>query len=85
MTEVLRPVDPAAGLASLHADLLLADRRLKLALRRVLLEASICQSTLELLSLHYLRMQLHGELPEPTPDPLPFLPYATPVASTLVH
>jgi hypothetical protein len=85
MTEVLRPVDPTANLESLRLDLALADRKLELALRRVLLEAKVSQSTLELLSLHYLRLQLHGELLEPTAETVPAMPLALAGASTLIH
>ena len=57
MTEVVGPVDPEVGFDLLRFDLEIAERKLELALRRVLADTLVSQSTLELLSLHYLRLQ----------------------------
>jgi hypothetical protein len=58
MTEVLGPADPEAGLDLLMIDLEIAGRKLDLSLRRVLADGLVSQPTLELLSLHYLRLQM---------------------------
>jgi hypothetical protein len=58
MTEVLGPSDPEAGPELLGIDLEIAGRKLELSLRRVLAGALVSQPTLELLSLHYLRLQM---------------------------
>jgi hypothetical protein len=58
MTEVLGPVDPEADEEVLRLDLAIAERKLELALRNALADAQISQATLELLSFHYLRLQL---------------------------
>ena len=58
MTEVLGPSDPEAGPELLGIDLEIAGRKLELSLRRVLAGAMVSQPTLELLSLHYLRLQM---------------------------
>ena len=57
MTEVVGPVEPEVGFDLLRFDLEIAERKLELALRRVLADTLVSQSTLELLSLHYLRLQ----------------------------
>jgi hypothetical protein len=63
MTEVLAPADPEGDPDLLRADLEIAERKLELALRRVLADALVSQATLELLSVHYLRLRLRlGEL-----------------------
>ncbi len=63
MTEVLGPADPEDDPDLLRADLEIAERKLELALRRVLADALVSQATLELLSVHYLRLRLRlGEL-----------------------
>lgn len=58
MTEVLGPADPAAGPAALRADLGRAERGLELRLRRALADALVSRPTLEVLSLHYLRLRM---------------------------
>ena len=58
MTEVLGPSDPEAGPELLGIDLEIAGRKLELSLRRVLAGALVSQPTLELLSLHYHRLQM---------------------------
>ena len=58
MTEVVGPVDPAAEEEVLRLDLAIAERKLELALRDTLADAQISQATLELLSFHFLRLQL---------------------------
>jgi hypothetical protein len=58
MTEVLGPVDPTAEGEVLRLDLAIAERRLELALRNALADAQMSEATLELLSVHYLRLQL---------------------------
>jgi hypothetical protein len=57
MTEVLGPVDLTAE-EVLRLDLAIAERRLELALRNALADAQMSEATLELLSFHYLRLQL---------------------------
>ena len=72
MTEVVGPVDPEVGFDLLRFDLEIAERKLELALRRVLADALVSQSTLELLSLHYLRLQPRlKELEELSRRPVP--------------
>lgn len=58
MTEVLGPSDLEAGPDLLGIDLEIAERKLELSLRRVLADGVVSQPTLELLSLHYLRLQM---------------------------
>jgi hypothetical protein len=58
MTEVVGPADPEADFDLLRLDLEIAERKLDLSLRRVLADALVSQPTLELLSLHYLRLQM---------------------------
>ena len=58
MTEVLAPAAPDEDFGLLRLDLEIAERKLELTLRRVLADAGISQPTLELLSLHYLRLKL---------------------------
>jgi hypothetical protein len=66
MTEVVGPADPEAGLDLLRIDLEIAERKLDLSLRRVLADALVSQPTLELLSLHYLRLQMRPKSPGAT-------------------
>ena len=68
MTEALGPDDPEVGFAFLRVDLEIAERKLELQLRRVLADALVSQPTLELLSLHYLRLQMRLRELAPT-DP----------------
>ena len=78
MTEIVGPVDPEVGFELLRFDLEIAERKLELALRRVLADTLVSQSTLELLSLHYLRLQPRlreleelSRRPAPAPAGLP--------------
>jgi hypothetical protein len=61
MTEVLGPADPEGDPDLLRADLEIAERKLELALRRVLADVLVSQATLELLGPHYLRLRLRLE------------------------
>jgi hypothetical protein len=67
MTEVLGPADPESDPELLRADLEIAERRLELALRRALADASVSRATLELLGVHYLRLRLRLEEGRPEP------------------
>lgn len=58
MTEVLAPAAADEDFGLLRLDLEIAERKLELTLRRVLADTGISQPTLELLSLHYLRLKL---------------------------
>ena len=80
MTEALGPDDPEVGFPFLRVDLEIAERKLEFQLRRVLADALVSQPTLELLSLHYLRLQMRLRELAPT-DPPP--PAVRPVATKL--
>ena len=67
MTEVLAPAAPEEDFGLLRLDLEIAERKLELLLRRALADPLVSQATLELLSLHYLRLQLR--LKELAPRP----------------
>ena len=58
MTEVVGPAEPDDDFDFLRVDLEIAERKLELRLRRALGDPLVSQATLELLSLHYLRLQL---------------------------
>ncbi len=81
MTEMVGPVDPHAGEEVLRLDLAIAERKLELTLRRALAEAQVSEPTLELLSVHYLRLQLRldelGELPPSATATMPPRPEQT--------
>ena len=88
MTEVLGPADPSTGFAALRADLELAERGLESQLRRVLADTLVSQPTLEVLSLHYLRLKMRlkefesaGAAPDAGDDGAPTLPWAADLAA----